>query len=244
MTERESLPDGAIPRAPGGFLLSDLNQTVEAEEGDDVTLQGRLDPPVDLSDYTFDVARLDLGIYGDVYSYRRGKDHLDDQMDRYRDRTTLNHEDLIRGIVALKISSVTLSDSGSYKVYVPDLTVSFIVNITVVPKGQVSETKRNDPTTTRPPATSPEGENEKAARAPIVLIVVLILVAVICVIIFLVKGGINREHRLTCPQTIAAAEGDDVIIRCGLDPPVDLSDYTLDVARLDLGDDDGDVHCY
>ncbi|KAF1394585.1 hypothetical protein PFLUV_G00002570 [Perca fluviatilis] len=114
-----------------GFLLSDLNQTVEAEEGHDVTLQGRLDPPVDLSSYTFDVARLDLGIYGDVYSYRRGEDHLDDQMDRYRDRTTLNHEDLIRGIVALKISSVTLSDSGPYKVYVPDLRASFIVNITV-----------------------------------------------------------------------------------------------------------------
>ncbi|XP_028424458.1 butyrophilin subfamily 2 member A1-like [Perca flavescens] len=178
----------------GGFLLSDLNQTVEAEEGHDVILQGRLDPPVDLSSYTFDVARLDLGIYGDVYSYRRGEDHLDDQMDRYRDRTTLNHEDLIRGIVTLKISSVTLSDSGPYKVYVPDLTDSFIVNIIVVPKGQLSEMKRNAQASTRPPATSPEGENEKAARAHIVPIVLLILVAVIGVIIVLVKGGIMQNY--------------------------------------------------
>ncbi|XP_039656095.1 uncharacterized protein LOC120558849 isoform X2 [Perca fluviatilis] len=107
-------------------------QTIEAAEGDDVIIQCGLDPPVDLSDYTLDVARLDLGDDdGDVYCYRRGKDQQDDQMDRYRDRTTLNHEDLIRGIVTLKISSVTLSDSGPYKVYVPDLRASFIVNITV-----------------------------------------------------------------------------------------------------------------
>ncbi|XP_039656173.1 butyrophilin subfamily 2 member A1-like [Perca fluviatilis] len=174
----------------GGFLLSDLNQTVEAEEGHDVTLQGRLDPPVDLSSYTFDVARLDLGIYGDVYSYRRGEDHLDDQMDRYRDRTTLNHEDLIRGIVALKISSVTLSDSGPYKVYVPDLRASFIVNITVAPKGQVSETKRNDPTTTRPPATSPGSAKEESDWKTVVPIVCGVAAAVVGVLL-LVKRGVS-----------------------------------------------------
>ncbi|XP_039656186.1 uncharacterized protein LOC120558905 [Perca fluviatilis] len=107
-------------------------QTIEAAEGDDVIIQCGLDPPVDLSDYTLDVARLDLGDDdGDVYCYRRGKYQQDDQMDRYRDRTTLNHEDLIRGIVTLTISSVTLSDSGKYKVYIPDLRHSFIINITV-----------------------------------------------------------------------------------------------------------------
>ncbi|XP_035856364.1 V-set domain-containing T-cell activation inhibitor 1-like isoform X6 [Sander lucioperca] len=108
-------------------------QTIEAAEGEDVNIQCGLDPPVNLSDYTLDVARErdDHGNYDDVYSYRRGKDHLDDQMGRYRGRTTLNHEDLIRGIVTLKISSVNQSDSGEYKVYVPDLTASFITNIIV-----------------------------------------------------------------------------------------------------------------
>ncbi|XP_028424288.1 uncharacterized protein LOC114548505 [Perca flavescens] len=106
-------------------------QTIEAAQGDDAIIQCQLDPPVDLSDYTLDVTRLDLGIYGDVYSYRRGEDQQDDQMDRYRDRTTINHEDLIRGIVTLKISSVTLSDSGPYKVYIKKLRARSVINITV-----------------------------------------------------------------------------------------------------------------
>ncbi|XP_039656148.1 uncharacterized protein LOC120558883 [Perca fluviatilis] len=165
-------------------------QTIEAAEGDDVIIQCGLDPPVDLSFYTFDVARLDLSSYGDVHCYRRGTDHLDDQMDRYRDRTTLHHEDLIRGIVTLKISSVTLSDSGPYKVYVPDLTAPSVINITVVPKGQVSETKRNDPTTTRPPATSPGSAKEESdwkTVVPIVCGVVGVL------LLLLVKRGVIQS---------------------------------------------------
>ncbi|KAF1394586.1 hypothetical protein PFLUV_G00002580 [Perca fluviatilis] len=193
----------------GRFRHSDLNQRIEVEDGDDVTLQGRLDNSTNLSSYTFDVARLDLGIYGDVYSYRRGKDHLDDQMDRYRDRTTLNHEDLIRGIVTLKISSVTLSDSGSYKVYVPKLEASFIVNIIV------------------------EGENVKAARAHIAPIVVPVLVAVIGVIIVLVKLGIMqkytrqfRERRNHQAETANAAElSDDLIDQ---KPVLDLGGLAAD----------------
>ncbi|XP_034739926.1 uncharacterized protein LOC117951993 [Etheostoma cragini] len=137
----------------GGFRDSDLNQTIEVEEGDDVTLQGRLEPPDNLSSYTFDVARLDLD--GDVHGYRNGKDHLADQMSQYKNRTHLNHEALVRRTVMLTISSVTLSDSGSYKVYVPDLEASFITHVIVVPKGQRGEAKRNDTTTTRPPATDP-----------------------------------------------------------------------------------------
>ncbi|KAF1394582.1 hypothetical protein PFLUV_G00002540 [Perca fluviatilis] len=198
------------PDLARGFLLSDLNQTVKTEEGHDVILQGRLDPPVDLSDYTFDVARLDLGIYGDVYSYRRGEDHLDDQMDRYRDRTTLNHEDLIRGIVALKISSVTLSDSGPYKVYVPDLRVSFIVNITVVPKGQLSETKRNDPTTTRPPATSPDSAKEESVWKIVVTCVCVCAAAVVGVLLLLVKRGVIRKLQTALQHFIISGESNSV----------------------------------
>ncbi|XP_035856370.1 butyrophilin subfamily 2 member A1-like isoform X2 [Sander lucioperca] len=191
----------------GGFLHSDLNQTVEAEEGHDVTLQGRLDPPVDLSSYTLDVARLDLSSYDDVYSYRRGKDHLDDQMDRYRGRTTLNHEDLIRGIVTLKISSVNQSDSGEYKVYVPDLTASFTTYIIVVPKGPVSKTKRNDPTTTRPPATNPGSAKEESVWKIVLASVCAAAAAAaaagaggVGVVLLLVKRGVIR----ICKKTKAA----------------------------------------
>ncbi|GLD68187.1 uncharacterized protein AKAME5_001949900, partial [Lates japonicus] len=81
-----------------------------------------------------------------VHAYRHEKDQTDPQMDQYRDRTTLIHEDLIRGIISLKISSLTLTDSGLYTCYVPDLEASCTMNVTVV-------RKKDEFTTTRPPVT-------------------------------------------------------------------------------------------
>ncbi|XP_071360156.1 butyrophilin-like protein 2 [Trachinotus anak] len=104
-------------------------QTIQAGEGDDVALQCRLDPPANLVDYTLDVTRADL--HKVVHSYRHGKDHSDPQADQYRDRTTLTHEDLIRGIITLQISSVQLNDSGPYRCFVPDLKALCINNLTV-----------------------------------------------------------------------------------------------------------------
>lgn len=52
-------------------------------------------------------------------------------MDEYVNRTTLIHEDLSKGLVTLRISSVKQSDSGAYKIYVPKTKCSFIINITV-----------------------------------------------------------------------------------------------------------------
>uniref|UniRef100_A0A3B4T6Z9 Immunoglobulin domain-containing protein n=1 Tax=Seriola dumerili TaxID=41447 RepID=A0A3B4T6Z9_SERDU len=91
-------------------------ETIQAEEGDDVTLRFDLDPRVNLEDYTLDVRRTDLDEV--VHAYRHGKDLTDPQMERYRDRTTLIHEDLSRGIVTLQISSVQLKDSGPYRCFV------------------------------------------------------------------------------------------------------------------------------
>ena len=93
---------------------------VEAVEGDAVTLGGSLSPPLNLTPYTLDLKRLDL--HDDlVHVYRHGQDHFPPQSPHYRGRTTLIHEDLIGGTVTLHISSVNLSDSGPYQVYVPDL---------------------------------------------------------------------------------------------------------------------------
>ncbi|KAF1394587.1 hypothetical protein PFLUV_G00002590 [Perca fluviatilis] len=163
--------------SPGEHRLT-CPQTKEAAEGDDVIIRCGLDPPVDLSDSTLDVARLDLGDDdGDVHCYRRGKDQQDDQMDRYRDRTTLNHEDLIRGIVTLKISSVTLSDSGPYKVYIKKLRAHSVINISVV-----SGTKRNDSSTSGPPMGEETEHRGGSAKKTSVWKIVVPIVCVAAVV--------------------------------------------------------------
>ncbi|XP_031155818.2 V-set domain-containing T-cell activation inhibitor 1-like [Sander lucioperca] len=187
-------------------------QTIEAAEGDDVNIQCRLDPPVNLSDYTLDVARLDLGDDdGDVYCYRHGKDHLDDQMDRYRGRTTLNHEDLIRGNMRLKISSVNLSDRGNYIVFLKKLRAHSVINITVVSKDQANRTKRTDSSTSGPPVEEEtesdhrgDGENRKTARAVILPSVLLLWI----LLVLLLKSNQNRTETIkqTDPELYREAQ--------------------------------------
>ncbi|XP_078129622.1 uncharacterized protein LOC144532626 isoform X1 [Sander vitreus] len=204
----------------GGHRLT-CPQTIDAAEGDDVIIRCGLDPPVDLSAYTLDVARErdDHGYYdNDVHSYRNGKDQPDDQMDGYRGRTTLNHEDLIRGNVTLKISSVTLSDSGKYIVFLKNLAAPFVINITVVSKDQANRTKRNDSSTSGPPV---EEETESDHRggsakeesvwkivvpsvcvaAAVVVVVVVLLLLVKCGVIQICKKTNNFTMRYLRPPT-------------------------------------------
>ncbi|XP_078022610.1 myelin-oligodendrocyte glycoprotein-like [Epinephelus lanceolatus] len=114
------------------------SQPITAVEGDDVTLQFPLAPGVDLSAYTVNVSRDDLinVSENDVHVYRHGQDHLQTQMAQYKDRTTFIHEDLTRGILTLTLSSVKLSDSGPYKVYVPKLDAGCVIDLSVVTKDQ------------------------------------------------------------------------------------------------------------
>lgn len=104
-------------------------QLIKAAEGDDVTLQCRLDPPVSLSAFTVDWTRLENKDI--VHVYRHQQDDPDPQTDQYRGRTTLLHEDLIRGVLTLHISSVKLSDRGLYKGFVPKLKTSCVVDLIV-----------------------------------------------------------------------------------------------------------------
>ncbi|KAF1394588.1 hypothetical protein PFLUV_G00002600 [Perca fluviatilis] len=201
--------------SPGEHRLT-CPQTKEAAESHDVIIRCGLDPPVDLSDYTLDVARDDLDINdNDVYSYRNGKDQPDDQMARYRGRTTLNHEDLIRGIVKLKISSVTLSDSGPYKVFLIKLGAHSVINITVVSKDQANRTKGIDSPTSGPPVgEETESDHRDSAKEESVWKIVLGCVcgvaAAVVVLLLLVKRGVIRICKKT---TEAATRPNNFIVR-------------------------------
>ncbi|XP_033985673.1 butyrophilin subfamily 2 member A1-like [Trematomus bernacchii] len=104
------------------------SQPVEAVEGGSATVQCRLVNHTDLSSTTVEWNR---GLTRQVHVYRSQRDDPDSQMLEYRDRTTLNHVDLTRGVVTLTISNVSLSNNGSYEVYLPQLEVRCSTLLTV-----------------------------------------------------------------------------------------------------------------
>ncbi|KAM8772598.1 uncharacterized protein AB9X84_010702 [Acanthopagrus schlegelii] len=116
---------------------------------DSLVLQCQVDPRVDLSAKPLDVTRPDLKHQGKdvVHAYRHQHDFLTDQMDQYKGRTTLNHEDLKNGTITLRISSVGPSDSGRYRIYVRGLFVRYIT------VEHQNSTKTDNSSTAAPPVT-------------------------------------------------------------------------------------------
>ncbi|KAJ4944932.1 hypothetical protein JOQ06_013471, partial [Pogonophryne albipinna] len=162
-----------------------FSQPVEAVEGGSATLQCRLDPPINLSSRTVEWNR---GHTLYVHVYRSRRDDPDSQMLQYRDRTTLNHGDLTRGVSTLTISNVSLSDNGSYEVYLPQLEVRCLTHLTVVKEEQ---SKRKDSGTPAPPA-----EGDPAAEQRNHVLCVLIPVAFVAVVIavwILVERGVIQD---------------------------------------------------
>uniref|UniRef100_A0A3Q3XA41 Ig-like domain-containing protein n=1 Tax=Mola mola TaxID=94237 RepID=A0A3Q3XA41_MOLML len=99
------------------------------QEAAGVTLQCRLDPHIDLLDFTVDWRRVDLN--QDVHVYRHKRDDPAPQVESYRGRTSLDHEELRRGFLTLSISSLQLSDSGPYTCYVPKLNARCTIELSV-----------------------------------------------------------------------------------------------------------------
>ncbi|XP_070846808.1 butyrophilin subfamily 2 member A2-like [Chaetodon trifascialis] len=159
------------------------NPTVEAAEGENVDLRCYLDPPGSVVDYAVDWKRRDLNKV--VYSYRNKQENSQAQMDQYRGRATLNHEDLRGGILTLQLSSVQLADSGPYRCFVSKLMTSCYVTLNIVTKDQQNRTKRDDSSTTSPPLNelnNPDGGNMTlviavlASTAAVIIIIICVLV--------------------------------------------------------------------
>uniref|UniRef100_A0AAZ3P2I2 Ig-like domain-containing protein n=1 Tax=Oncorhynchus tshawytscha TaxID=74940 RepID=A0AAZ3P2I2_ONCTS len=56
-----------------------------------------------------------------VHFYRQGRDSNEDQSPSYKGRTSMFHEELKNGNVSLKLTRVTLSDTGRYRCFLPTL---------------------------------------------------------------------------------------------------------------------------
>ncbi|XP_067355780.1 uncharacterized protein [Channa argus] len=166
---------------------------IEVEEGDAVILPCHLDPSISLSAFTVDWKRVDVNKV--VYSYRRGQKNPHDQMETYRHRTSINHEDLRRGNMTLLISSVQLSDSGRYKCFVPKLVSSCIVNLTVVPKDQHYRTKTDGFTTAKCPHEEPDNPGGKTINIVLGVVVPAVVVCLVGVLVWIRRTKIYLSEK-------------------------------------------------
>ncbi|KAL6118234.1 uncharacterized protein ACO6RY_03076 [Pungitius sinensis] len=98
--------------------------------GDDVVLPCQLDPPVNAVAMTMEWGRADLEPRF-VLVWHDRKELLDDQNQAFKDRASLSISGLQRGDVSLMLSSVKVSDSGTYRCYLQKLNQEHQVQLLV-----------------------------------------------------------------------------------------------------------------
>uniref|UniRef100_A0A3Q0RXC0 Ig-like domain-containing protein n=1 Tax=Amphilophus citrinellus TaxID=61819 RepID=A0A3Q0RXC0_AMPCI len=105
-------------------------QPVVAMIGDDIILPCHLEPAVDAVELTVEWSRNDLKPRF-VYLRRNGVELLNEQNLLYTKRTSLSVSKLQHGDISLKLSTVKLSDAGTYKCLVPTYGAESVVELTV-----------------------------------------------------------------------------------------------------------------
>ncbi|KAK9978469.1 hypothetical protein ABG768_020220 [Culter alburnus] len=90
---------------------------VFAIAGEDVILPCSVKPNISVVDMRVEWFRPDL-IDSLVHLYEDHEDRNTDQIQSYRERTKLNHQELQRGNASLKLSAVRVSDEGHYKCFI------------------------------------------------------------------------------------------------------------------------------
>ncbi|KAM3624295.1 uncharacterized protein V6R79_021759 [Siganus canaliculatus] len=207
----------------GQFDAFHPNRT--AVEGHRATLQCVLKHGVDLVGQTVSVRRNDSKAV--VHSYQNEVDRPNYQAPEYIGRTTLDHEDLRRGVVTLHLFPVQLSDSGSYLV-ISNPTLFCYTDLHVVPKHQRNKTEGQEPSTVGPPGKDATragvSRNHDAAIAA--------TAAAAVVICLLVISGIIRQFDAFHPNR-TAVEGHRATLQCVLKHGVDLVGQTVNVGRND-----------
>ncbi len=91
---------------------------VFAVAGEDVILPCSVKPNISVVDMRVEWFRSDMKDSQLVHLYEDQEDRNTEQIQSYRWRTKLNHQDLQRGEASLKLSSVQVSDEGRYKCFI------------------------------------------------------------------------------------------------------------------------------
>uniref|UniRef100_A0A8P4GPH7 Ig-like domain-containing protein n=1 Tax=Dicentrarchus labrax TaxID=13489 RepID=A0A8P4GPH7_DICLA len=131
--------------ADSDVIGSDKPVTVTV--GDNVILPCHLEPPFNVRNLTVEWKRGETIVH--IYTNRKDDPRLQDK--NFRGRTSLFHEEMIRGNISLKLTSITELDAGSYTCFVPKLQSQVrkgFVNLTVEPveqkKDKGSPTHKNN----------------------------------------------------------------------------------------------------
>ena len=109
--------------------------TMLVKEGDDVTLPCQIDTPVNPDKATVEWTRLDL-MPQYVYLLQDGLVVTDYLNPLYKYRTSVSADKMSHGNLSMKMSSVRLSDQGTYKCNVPNLSSGAKIQLRV---GKVSK---------------------------------------------------------------------------------------------------------
>ncbi|XP_070711227.1 butyrophilin subfamily 1 member A1-like [Pempheris klunzingeri] len=93
------------------------HQPITVSVGDDAILPCHLEPPFDVTTLTVEWKQGTKH----VHTYRSREDHLDDQDQNFKHRTSLFHHEMEKGNISLKLTDVTEEDAGKYTCLVPKL---------------------------------------------------------------------------------------------------------------------------
>ncbi|XP_026214761.1 myelin-oligodendrocyte glycoprotein-like isoform X2 [Anabas testudineus] len=201
---------------------------VDAEEGHNVTLQCCFGAQ-NLKGRTVDWKRADLNRV--VHAFRHGTDFYDPQMDQYKHRTALNHEDLTRGIMTLQIFSVQLSDGGKYMCNVPNQR-SKVIELKVRRRNEAmrdSNTTRSAVDEDANRKKEPESENDEGSIVGAVCGAVGAVVAVGVLVKVLIKCG-----KIQIWRRLSGRKKQDMTANC-----LQLESLTSPPRDDDDDDDDG-----
>ncbi|XP_051743780.1 butyrophilin subfamily 1 member A1-like isoform X6 [Ctenopharyngodon idella] len=91
---------------------------VFAVAGEDVILPCSVKPNISVVDMRVEWSRSDRKDSQLVHLYEDHEDRNTEQIQSYRGRTELNHQELQRGNTSLKLSTVQISDEGHYKCFI------------------------------------------------------------------------------------------------------------------------------
>ncbi|XP_014829245.1 PREDICTED: myelin-oligodendrocyte glycoprotein-like [Poecilia mexicana] len=124
----------SVEKVHGGYKVIGVSQPIKAAPGDDVVLPCWVSPIWDATKKTVEWSRLDQrqdSTKKYVLVYRALKLDRRLMMESYIGKASLIPEALKSGNVTLKLTNVTVNDSGRYKCFLPSLKTFAVIQLLV-----------------------------------------------------------------------------------------------------------------
>uniref|UniRef100_A0A8C4DLQ9 Ig-like domain-containing protein n=1 Tax=Dicentrarchus labrax TaxID=13489 RepID=A0A8C4DLQ9_DICLA len=129
---------------------------------------------------------------------RHGKDYLDPQDENFRGRTSVFHEEMIRGNISLKLTNVTELDAGSYTCFVPGLQSQVrrgFINLTVEPVENGNKESQTDDINTEPGGDTGNTTGAITGIAIGVIAVIAVIAGIVALAVLWMKRRNRRQER-------------------------------------------------